>query len=130
MWLDNYSMEEFLARYVPRMEQFLRAMERVEGRSEVGGTASGDEGRRLSARMRESWKTGRFWFDYAARTSLDLDDIYWAALHDHETDGDGVDSLDAATRAEMEELVKVKMEQRKAYNEDYDVRFPEEEESG
>ena len=30
MWLERHSMEKFLVRYVPRMEQFLRALERVE----------------------------------------------------------------------------------------------------
>ncbi|KAH6636446.1 hypothetical protein F5144DRAFT_488055 [Chaetomium tenue] len=142
MWLDNHgSLDMFLERYVPRMEQFLKALERVEAKGEGGGGGEvgrdgsvvmamgggGDCGRRLSARMRESWETGQFWFDYAARTSLDIDDIYWAALHDNEVDGDGIDGLDAATRAEMEELVKLKMEQRRAYNEAYDIRFPDDE---
>jgi hypothetical protein len=30
----------------------------------------------LSSRMRDSWRTGRFWFDYAARKSFDVDTIY------------------------------------------------------
>jgi hypothetical protein len=140
MWLDHYGrMDEFIARYVPRMEQFLRALERAEDRAEAGKGGSvtaasatatvavgGDVDNshvRLSARMRESWRTGRFWFDYAARMSLDVDDIYWATLHDHDADGDGFESLDAATRAELQELVKLKMEQRRAYNEAYAVRF-------
>ncbi|KAK3295839.1 uncharacterized protein B0H64DRAFT_156204 [Chaetomium fimeti] len=152
MWLDNHGgrLDEFLARYVPRMEQFLRALERAEDKAGVKAdgdvtstatataTATGDgdgvvdshhhhHRLRLSARMRESWETGRFWFNYAARTSLDMDDIYWVALHHHEADGDdGIASLDAGTRAEMEELVSLKMEQRRAYNEAYDIRFPEE----
>jgi aminoglycoside phosphotransferase (APT) family kinase protein len=134
MWLDHYSMDEFLARYVPRMEQFLRALERVEAKAAAAAAASVGDGhllerQRLSARMRDSWQTGRFWFNYAARTSLDMDDIYWAALHDHEANGDGLSSLDAATRADMEEMVALKIEQRKAYDADYDIRFPEEAES-
>jgi hypothetical protein len=113
-----------LTRYVPSMEQFLRALERVEAKS---ASAEGPaEQLRLSARMRDSWKTGRFWFNYAARTSLDIDDIYWHALHD-QADGDRVDLLDEVTRAEMELLVGMKMEQRKAYEEECVVRFPEEE---
>ncbi|KAL2024490.1 hypothetical protein VTK56DRAFT_8301 [Thermocarpiscus australiensis] len=120
MWIENYSMAEFLARYVPRMEQFLRALERAEAKAASAGTGAGlpAEEQRLSARMRDSWKTGRFWFNYAARTSLDIDDIYWNALHDHEADGDGVDLLDAAARAELDELVKSKMQQRKAYDDE------------
>ncbi|KAG7290674.1 hypothetical protein NEMBOFW57_000677 [Staphylotrichum longicolle] len=124
MWLDNYSLDEFLARYVPRMEQFLRALERIEAKAAYTGGGGLPQNQRLSARMRDSWKTGRFWFNYAARTSLDVDDIYWAALHDHAMDGNGIDSLDAATRSDMEEMVKLKMEHRKAYNADYGLRFP------
>ncbi|KAK2804331.1 hypothetical protein FQN50_006622 [Emmonsiellopsis sp. PD_5] len=80
MWLEHYTMAEFLARYVPRMDQFLQVLERVEG-------GSGFEGKRqlgrppLSALMRDSWGTGRFWFNYAARKSFDIDAVYWAALH-------------------------------------------------
>lgn len=33
MWLEYYGTGEFLERYVPRMEQFLRALQRVEARS-------------------------------------------------------------------------------------------------
>lgn len=121
MWLEHYGMDEFLARYVPRMEQFLRAMERVEAKlASTGGLV---EQRCLSARMRDSWLTGRFWFNYAARTSLDIDDIYWHALHD-QTDGDGVDLFDEMTRVDMKRVVRLKMEQRKFYQEEYAIRFP------
>jgi hypothetical protein len=30
MWLEHHSMEKFMIRYAPRLEQFLRALERVE----------------------------------------------------------------------------------------------------
>ncbi|KND88637.1 hypothetical protein TOPH_06711 [Tolypocladium ophioglossoides CBS 100239] len=30
----------------------------------------------LSARMRESWRSGRFWFNFAMRTSLNADVVY------------------------------------------------------
>ncbi|KAF1911345.1 putative altered inheritance of mitochondria protein 9, mitochondrial, partial [Ampelomyces quisqualis] len=33
MWLENYSMHDFLARYEPRLHQFLAALEKVEARS-------------------------------------------------------------------------------------------------
>ncbi|KAF2474404.1 phosphotransferase enzyme family protein-like protein [Lindgomyces ingoldianus] len=88
-WLENHSMEKFLARYEPRLEQFLRALER----------------------MRESWKSGRFWFDYGIRKSLDVDDIYWGALH-----REGDDVLDEEQQREMEELVETKMKDVKAYD--------------
>ncbi len=118
-------MDDFLASYVPRMEQFLRALERVEAKSALvrgGGPAAK---LRLSARMRDSWKTGRFWFNYAARRCLDVDVIYWEALHDHE-DGDGLSLLGPAMRAESERLVRTKMEQLSAYRAEYAARFPEE----
>jgi hypothetical protein len=57
MWLENHSMEEFMARYIPRMEQFLRALERVEARTKSDGDQSNSL---LSDRMRDSWKTGMF----------------------------------------------------------------------
>jgi hypothetical protein len=49
---------------------------------------------------------------------LDIDDIYWHALHNHEDDGDGLNLLDPAMLAEMDGLVDKKMEQRMAYLEE------------
>ncbi|KAH6988794.1 hypothetical protein BKA56DRAFT_574628 [Ilyonectria sp. MPI-CAGE-AT-0026] len=126
VWLDRNSMDEFLARYVPRMEQFLRALEQVEEKSAAGGDQRLEKEPRLSIRMRDSWKTGRFWFNYAARTCLDMDDIYWHTLHD-QADGDGFGLLDEVTRAELEPLVRMKMEQRTAYEEECAVRFADDE---
>ncbi|KAF4455102.1 protein kinase-like domain [Fusarium austroafricanum] len=122
VWLDRNSMDEFLARYVPRMEQFLRALERVEETSAMSGHKELEMEPRLSTRMRDSWKTGRFWFNYAARTCLDMDDIYWHTLHD-QVHGDGFDLLDEVTRAQLEPLVLMKMEQLKAYDKERAVRF-------
>lgn len=70
--------------------------------------------------MRESWRTGRFWFNYAARKSFEVDAVYWAALHD---DGTGVELLDDKARAEMESFTQKKMEQLKAYKEECTARF-------
>lgn len=81
MWLERYTMKEFLFRYEPIMEQSLKAVERVESRLAEPG-AKNPTGLRLSNRMRECWRTGRFWFDYGIRKSFDIDAIYWAALHD------------------------------------------------
>jgi hypothetical protein len=67
-------MKEFLAYYVPKMEQFLRALERIEAKS--ASTRGQSKEPRLSAQMRDSWKTRRFWFNYAARKSLDVNAIY------------------------------------------------------
>ncbi|EQL01289.1 hypothetical protein G6O67_004499 [Ophiocordyceps sinensis] len=127
VWLDRDNMGEFLVRYVPRMEQFLRALDRVEDRWAVTRSDGQAEVPRLSDRMRDSWRTGRFWFNYAARTCLDMDQVYWHALHD-QADGDGLGFLDEATRAELEQLVPLKMEQRQAYEQEWAIRtrFPEE----
>ncbi|KAL2864410.1 uncharacterized protein BJX67DRAFT_361561 [Aspergillus lucknowensis] len=123
VWIDRNSKDEFLAQYVPLMEQFLQAPERVEEKSTADGGRELENGQRLSARMRDSWKTGRFWFNYAARMCLDMDDIYWHALHDP-ADGDGFGLLDEETRAELESLVLIKMEQRKEYEDEMTIWFP------
>ncbi|KAJ5544676.1 hypothetical protein N7535_006936 [Penicillium sp. DV-2018c] len=70
MWLERCAMEEFLTLYEPRMEQFLRALEQVE--IEMASEVKQAGGPSLSTRMRDSWRTGRFWFDYAARKSNQL----------------------------------------------------------
>ncbi|OAQ93908.1 protein kinase-like domain [Purpureocillium lilacinum] len=109
IWLERDKKEEFLRRFVPRMEQFIRAVERAEARS------SSTEEPFLSTRMRNSWKTGQFWFDYAARRSMDVDVVYWHVLHRmHGNEG----SLDKETRDEMEDVVQMKMKQFKAYEEE------------
>ncbi|RHZ68026.1 hypothetical protein CDV55_107912 [Aspergillus turcosus] len=118
MWLERCAMEEFVALYEPKMEQFLRALERVEIQMASEVKQPGQPS--LSSRMRDSWQTGRFWFDYAARKSFDVDTVYWAALHN---DGLGVELLDDKTRAEMESFTQIKMEQLKAYKEECSARF-------
>ncbi|KAM4059667.1 phosphotransferase enzyme family protein [Hirsutella rhossiliensis] len=120
VWLDRGSMEEFQASYEPRMEQFLQSLELVE-RTSVPKDQQPTEPR-LSARMRDSWTSGRFWFDYAARKSFELDAIYWAALNE---EGAGVDLLDDEARAEMELFIEKKMQQLRAYNEECAARFAE-----
>lgn len=118
MWLERCQMDEFVALYEPRLNQFLQVLEQVEQEREVLECHS------LSTRMRDSWKTGRFWFDYAARKSFDVDIIYWMALHDN--DDPGIELLDDGTRAEMEMFTQMKMEQLKAYKEEYTARFSSE----
>ncbi|CAI7583851.1 unnamed protein product [Penicillium glandicola] len=121
MWLERCSMEEFLTLYEPRMEQFLRALERVEGETVL--ECKEPSGPSLSTRMRNSWRTGQFWFGYAARKSFDVDVIYWAALHEGDA---GVELLDDKARAEMERLMRMKMEQLKTYKEECTTRFSSE----
>ncbi len=118
IWEERYSLNEFLVRYQPKMEQFLRALERLEVKS--ASTKGQLEEPRLSTHMRDSWKTGRFWFNYAARKCLDVDFIYWKFLHE---EGAGVELLDEETRAGMEPFKKMKMKQLEAYREQYAQRL-------
>ena len=115
MWLERHSMTDFMVRYVPRMKQFLRAMERVKVATNIDGSQSNPL---LSVRMRDSWASGRFWFDYGIRKSFDIDAVYWAGLHKDEDD-----ELDDEMRKEMENLVELKMEQLKAYDAECKIRF-------
>lgn len=117
-WLDRGAMDEFVASYEPRMEQFLLALERVEE-----GLRLPNGGPPLSTHMRESWKTGRFWFNYAARKSFDIDVVYWAAMHHKDGGGSGEQLLDDQSRDEMDLLVETKMEQLKAYKDECSVMF-------
>ncbi|KAF1807822.1 hypothetical protein P152DRAFT_463162 [Eremomyces bilateralis CBS 781.70] len=48
-------------------------LERVEARTNSEGSQSN---LLLSVRMRDSWGTGRFWFDYGIRKSFDIDTVY------------------------------------------------------
>ncbi|KID96571.1 Protein kinase-like domain protein, partial [Metarhizium majus ARSEF 297] len=116
VWLDRGSIEEFLTLYTPRMEQFLRALEQVEGASLSKGTER--TGQALSAWMRDSWRDGGFWFNYAARKSFELDAIYWAVLHDGSAGFSHQEDIE-----EMNKFTQTKMEQLKAYKEECDARF-------
>lgn len=102
--------EEFKAAYEPRLEQFLRAMQRVE---RTKGLAIND--RSLSNRMLESWKTNRFWFNFAARRPIDVEALFDNCLKD---DGAGLESLDEDIRAGLGPFIEMKMEQLKAYDKD------------
>ncbi|KAI9696489.1 MAG: hypothetical protein M1820_008117 [Bogoriella megaspora] len=114
-WLDRCALQEFLSLYKPRMEQFLGVLEDVEAESSVSKQSSAP---RLSARMRDSWRTRRFWFNYAARKSYEVDSVYWATLHDGRAP-----VLDHQQRAEMASFTQRKMEQLKAYKEECSARF-------
>ncbi|KAI1426287.1 hypothetical protein F5Y12DRAFT_742660 [Xylaria sp. FL1777] len=113
--------QEFLDLFEPRKDQFIRAMERAENASSLPPPG----GQRLSARMRDSWDSGRFWFNLASRSSFDVDDIYWKFLHE---DGRGEAILDEAILAEKGEFLKRKKEQFDAYLDEKisDARFADE----
>lgn len=96
-WLESYDMKEFVTRYEPKLKQFLAAMERVED------AKSPPVEPRLSARMRESWENGQFWFDFGVIKSLDADEVYWGALHN-----EGDDVLDEEQQKELERFLEQK----------------------
>lgn len=100
------------------MEQFLHALQDEEA------TRGADDRRpaapRLSSLMRDSWRSGRFWFDYAARKIFDLDAVYWAALHGG---AGGAELLGDEAQAEMGSFTDMKMEQLRCYNEECAARF-------
>ncbi|KAM0268991.1 hypothetical protein ACHAPA_004592 [Fusarium lateritium] len=119
VWVDDGKVQEFLDLFIPRKEQFLHAMERAEARSPplTGEIA-------LSQRMRDSWESGRFWFNMASRSSFDIDEIYRATLC-----REGLDEtiLKRIMPAEKEMFLKRKKDQFDAYRKEResDERFAE-----
>jgi hypothetical protein len=102
------TMEEFVKAYEPRLEQFLKAMERAENT-----TAGPSSDPPLSSLMRESWTTNRFWFSYAARKPFDVEVFFDTFLKE---DGSGFESLSEEARAGSDSFVEMKMKQVKAYD--------------
>ncbi|KAF4446300.1 phosphotransferase [Fusarium austroafricanum] len=71
MW--DGGIEDWENIYEKRLETWIAAMEEAEQDMKSGSFL-------LSAYMRESWTTGRFWLNYAARKSWAFDTIYWKYL--------------------------------------------------
>lgn len=117
-FVDRGALAEFRDLYVPRMEQFLRALTSVEDED----PRADPKEHRLSTRMRRSWETGQFWFDFAARKSYDVDNIYWQVLHEG---GNAEELLDPKVRGLIDEFVERKMVQLDQYEKDRDIEFPE-----
>ncbi len=116
IWLEQgHTMEEFITRYQPRLEQFLRALEHVE---EEKTNQRPQSAQRLSSLMRDSWESGDFWFNFAARKSLDVDAIFYTQLDRLNFGGSARidDLLDEGLRAGIESFVEMKMEQWDAYD--------------
>ncbi|GKT57582.1 phosphotransferase enzyme family protein [Colletotrichum tofieldiae] len=92
-------------------------MERAEAKSPLA-----TEEISLSARMQDSWDSGRFWFNLASRSSFDIDEIYWEVLH---KDNLGEALLDSATLGEKEAFLRRKKAQFDAYRseKESDQRF-------
>ncbi|CAG8975005.1 hypothetical protein HYALB_00012137 [Hymenoscyphus albidus] len=124
MWLEDYSLNQFMTLYEPRLSQFLSALEKVEENPDSQRQHAGSLP--LSQQMCESWESGRFWFDYGMRKSFDIDAVYWEAMNARYDDNAGVEVLDEKARREIDVAVLEKMGQLKAYREECDARFYEE----
>jgi hypothetical protein len=110
-WIDkDFHFGTLKARLEPYIEQFLQIMEQRE-KASSGSIVP------LSAHMRDSWTSNKFWFNQAMSDSWSIDGVYWAALH---KPGDEV--LDDALNKEMEAFVDMKMEQVDAYDADCKAR--------
>ncbi|KAK3369100.1 hypothetical protein B0T24DRAFT_533558 [Lasiosphaeria ovina] len=118
MW--HIDMDDWTNTYHLRLKTWLRAMERAEESLEKKS-----KGFALSIYMRESWETGRFWLNYAARKSWAFDSIFWKYL-DESFFGSGqghrdkqdlwktrVHLLSERERDMMEPFVERKMEESK-----------------
>ncbi|KAK2048427.1 phosphotransferase [Colletotrichum somersetense] len=111
-------IEEWTSIYEGRLGTWLQAMEAAEKETEPGSFL-------LSAYMRESWDTGRFWLKYAAMRSWAFDAVYWKYLDERffgerkegvraeELWKTRVHLLSEEERAAMEPLVQIKMEESK-----------------
>ena len=116
MWEGG--IEVWTREYERRLQTWLSAIEEAEQDMAPGSLL-------LSAYMRESWETGRFWLNYAARKSWAFDTVYWQYLDERffgERDK-GIPAqelwktrmhlLTEAERAAIEPLVEIKMEESK-----------------
>jgi hypothetical protein len=116
MWDDG--IEKRASLYERRLETWLAAMEEAEKELDPSSLL-------LSAYMRDSWQTGRFWLNYAARRSWAFDTIYWKYLDERffgkREDDIPTDQLWKARlhllseeeRTAMEPLIQTKMEEAK-----------------
>ncbi|CAN9191720.1 unnamed protein product [Alternaria alternata] len=106
-WIDRgFDFGALKSRLEPHVEQFLQVMEKVEKEKATDGPVA-----LLSVPMRDSWISGRFWFNLAMDDSWTIDAVYWAALH---KPGDEV--LDEAMEDELKAFYDMKMKQLEAFN--------------
>ncbi|KAF6835549.1 phosphotransferase [Colletotrichum plurivorum] len=121
MWLPS-GVDEWSRAFEGHLETWLRAVEEQED-ADSSSAAGFLGGVPLSAHMRESWETGRFWLNYAARKSWAFDAVFWNFLDERffGARGEGVpdeelwktrvDLLGREEREAMEPFVRRKMEE-------------------
>lgn len=109
-------LNDWAAKYEPRLEMFLLVMEAKERNFIEEGRL--DQSQVLSRHMRRSWETGDFWVAYAARKSWAFDGIYWRSLDKlfFGNDGDSIKDrlilLPSNQAAAMEGFVERKMQEK------------------
>jgi len=116
LWWDG--LDDWAREYDRRVRTWLAAVEEAERDMPQGAFL-------LAGYMRQSWETGRFWLDYAARKSFAFDAIYWKYLDgrffgEREEEVPRVELwktrvglLSEEERAAMERMVEIKMEEAK-----------------
>jgi hypothetical protein len=95
MWLEDEEKEGIVGRFGRRVGQFIRTVERVEGRG-AEGACSRSHNR----------------FNLAARCSFDVDEVYWEFFHEMCR---GEDMLDEAEIGEKEKFLKHKIGEFEEY---------------
>ena len=106
----GHTIEEFVAAYEPRLEQFLQTMQRAERARRTLHNK-----KPLSSLIRELWLTKRFWFNYAAQKPFDVEVLFDNCLNEGSA---SVESLDEEVCARLELFVQIKIKQLIAYDED------------
>ena len=71
-------LDDWIRTYEPCLETFLRVLQQREQDAVSQGILK--ENQTLSDHMKQSWETGDFWVNYAARKSWAFDMIYWAKI--------------------------------------------------
>ncbi|OAX78785.1 hypothetical protein ACJ72_06905 [Emergomyces africanus] len=129
-WESN--LNDFLARYTPRLQFFLKILRACEDRQLRNGVLT--DSQRLSDRMECSLDCGRFWFCLATRRSFMFDDIYWTFLDEKHfgrlnslddrlslLSQDELDGLDGFVRMKMQQVVEKRLDEHLTFDELVDL---------
>ncbi|EGC42637.1 phosphotransferase enzyme family protein [Histoplasma capsulatum var. duboisii H88] len=125
-------LNDFLARYTPRLQFFLKILRACEDRQMQNGTLT--DSQRLSDRMARSLNCGLFWFCLATRRSFMFDDIYWTILDEKHfgrlnslddrlslLSQDELDGLDGFVRMKMQQVVEKRLDEHLTFDELVDL---------
>lgn len=130
---DSDGFDSWVERYPAQLEIFLKMLEEEEKEPAQPKKASiteklakvnlqDSDTRPLSVRMRESWETGDFWINYAARKPYAFDPAFWKQIDvrffgPNERGGyeNRLSLLPEKVRRRMEWLAKQKMKEKEEY---------------